>query len=85
MSDTLKYTTQAPTAPGWYWHKLPHWEHGFIVQVWAYKRGLDDERLEVEHITNGEAYRELLADFIASASKQGGWLFAGPIPSPSEN
>lgn len=80
----MKWTSETPTRPGWYWYKLPRWEHGFIAQIYSYRIGLDRERLWAVHITNDEVYRELLAEMVKSGAAHGqdGWLWAGPIPEP---
>lgn len=78
MSEKLRYTPQSPTVPGWYFHKLPHWNSGFVIQLYA-QHGY----LWVVDLANDEVTRLPLSEFL-EISKHETWLWAGPIPEPSE-
>lgn len=73
----MKYTETQPAEPGWYFYKIARWKGGHIAKIYL----LNDD-LCVAHLTNGQDCRTRLAEFLEFAKKDGGWLWAGPIPEP---
>jgi hypothetical protein len=65
----VKWTTDKPTKPGWYWAKWK--EDGQEFMVWTRKNNLENNRLDVR--IYGETYS--ISDFHS---------FCGPIQSQKE-
>jgi len=76
----MKWTTENPTEPGWYWVKHPFFNK-IIAKIYKYvSQGFDDEKgTEILFVSESGPSKQLDSNFYRNCE------WAGPISEPVES